>query len=63
MELIVVGLLVVPPVLVGIFGWAAAKLGSRADRITDRHIAEQRAALARLGREPRPAPHASRRAA
>jgi hypothetical protein len=52
MELLVVGLLVLPPVLVGIVGWCAARLSARDERRHDLGLERQRAGYARLGDEP-----------
>jgi hypothetical protein len=48
MEVIVVGLLVVPPVLVGIVGWCAARLSARDERRHDLMPDRRRAGYAKL---------------
>ena len=49
MELIVVGMLVLPPVMVGVVGWCAARLSARDERRHDLGLGKQRVGYARLG--------------
>jgi Tfp pilus assembly protein PilX len=63
MEVIVVALLVLPPVLVGIVGWSAARLGAREERRSEALLDAQRAGYARLGTEEAAAAVRDRRAA
>lgn len=63
MDVIVVGLLVVPPVLVGIVGWFAARLSARDEQRSEALLDAQRAGFARLGAETRAPERDERRAA
>jgi hypothetical protein len=51
-ELIVVGMLVLPPVAVGVVGWFATRLSARDERRSEQILEAQRAGYARLGSEP-----------
>lgn len=51
-EVFVVGLLVLPPVLVGIVGWCAARISARDERRHDLGLDRQREGYARLGSDP-----------
>jgi hypothetical protein len=63
MELVVVGMLVLPPVAVGVVGWFAARLSARDERRSELILEAQRVGYSRLGAEPEtPAVH-DRRAA
>lgn len=62
-ELIVVGMLVLPPVVVGVVGWFGVRLSARDERRSELILEAQRAGYARLGDEPeKPVAH-DRRAA
>jgi hypothetical protein len=51
-DVIVVALLVLPPLLVGIVGWFAARLSARDERRSEALLDAQRAGFARLGADP-----------
>jgi hypothetical protein len=63
MDLIVVGMLVLPPVLVGIVGWFAGRLSARDERRSEALLDAQRAGFARLGTKPEETTGQERRAA
>lgn len=67
MEVLVIALLVVPPILVGVVGWAAARVGARSERRAElglgRRRVGQRAAYTRMRSEPGAEPEPEHRAA
>jgi len=51
MDVIVVAMLVLPPVLVGIVGWCAARIGARHDHCSNLRLDTQRVGYRRLSGE------------
>jgi hypothetical protein len=52
MEVLVICLLVLPPIVVGVVGWAAGRIGTRAERRAELLAHRQRAGYARVAGDP-----------